>query len=343
MTVMLAMSTFFLIDLPVIRSWHWAPRARVRRHGRQPRRAAGAARARRPTGSVARLDAIVGRPRGQTVGTLAGGVMRRPASAWWPALSCSGARTSRCPSCRRSPGRARRPPRRPCAPGGRIAPRLRARAAAPISVVVQLDRPLADDTSAAALLPRLSGSTPCRVRPGSFGDVAVGAAGVSEPRLVMSAQGRARCPAARSAVAHDRPQTDAPWSSSRPRRARRRVLTSETCWPGRSRGRSLNAEGVNVFVGVRSAEGLDRTRSSPPAALGGGTMLVVDLPAAARHLPLGLAAAQGDRDERRLGGGHLRGSRRGLPTGAGAGLLGFETSGHVTSFVPALRLTCCSA
>ncbi|MGB8383515.1 MAG: MMPL family transporter [Dermatophilaceae bacterium] len=345
-TVVLAMSTLFLIDLPVIRSLALGAvvvvsvamvvnlvmlpalllltgHRVVRQRGRHRRSAAGARRWER----------------------WAAGVMRRPVVALVAGIGVLGLLALPAAQLSTFTPDARVVPPEATVRAGWDAVRadFGPGAAAPITVVVQLDRPPADDPSAAALLalPERLDALPGTTRVVSAMSL-LGAAGVSDPRFGLSAQGRAALPPPlASAVAH--------YLSEDGRTMVIEVIPDDTASSPRVRdllGRvraqidALNAQGVRVFVGGETAEGLDSNQViTAGLPLVAGTMLVVIyllLLVTFRSVLLPLKAIAMNVASVAATYGVLVVV---FQRGAGAGLLGFETSGHVTSFVPVLLLT----
>ena len=345
-TVVLAMSTLFLIDLPVIRSLALGAvvvvsvamvvnlvvlpalllltgHRVVRQRGRHRRSAAGARRWER----------------------WAAGVMRRPAVALVAGIGVLGLLALPAAQLSTFTPDARVVPPEATVRAGWDAVRadFGPGAAAPITVVVQLDRPLADDPSAAALLalPERLDALPGTTRVVSAMSL-LGAAGVSDPRFGLSAQGRAALPPPlASAVAH--------YLSEDGRTMVIEVIPDDTASSPhvrdllarvRAQIDALNAQGVHVFVGGETAEGLDSNQViTAGLPLVAGTMLVVIyllLLVTFRSVLLPLKAIAMNVASVAATYGVLVVV---FQRGAGAGLLGFETSGHVTSFVPVLLLT----
>jgi len=216
-------------------------------------------------------------------------------------------------------------------------------AASPINVVVQLDRPLASEPGAREVLalPTRLDALPSTARVVSAMSL-LAAAGISEPLPALSAKGRASLPPPLAlAVAH--------YLSSDGRTMVVEVIPDDTASSARVRdlvaqvrtqAGSLNAKGVSVFVGGETAEGIDSnnaiTAALPRVA---GTMLVVIyllllLTFRSVLLPL-KAIAMNVASVAATYGVLVVVFQRGL----GAGPLGFDVSGHITSFVPVMLLT----
>ncbi len=216
-------------------------------------------------------------------------------------------------------------------------------AASPVNVVVQLDRPLATDPAGRDLLtlPQRLGALPGTARVESAMSV-LGTAGVADPFSALSAQGRvALPPALAAAVGH--------YLSADGRTMVIEVVPDDTAATpavralvadARSEVEGLRKDGVRVFVGGESAEGVDSNQ-----AIADGlpfvfvTMLVVIyvlllLTFRSVFLPL-KAIAMNVASVAATYGVLVVVFQHGL----GARLLGFETSGHVTNFVPVLLLT----
>ncbi|MGV1008396.1 MAG: MMPL family transporter [Dermatophilaceae bacterium] len=216
-------------------------------------------------------------------------------------------------------------------------------AASPVNVVVQLDRLLASEPSARDLLalPRRLDAVPGTARVNSAMSL-LDAAGVADPLSALSAQGRAALPPTlSSAVGH--------YLSADGRTMVIEVVPDDTAASAAVRAlvtdvrasvEGLRTDGVRVFVGGESAEGVDSND-----AIGAGmprvfvTMLLVIyllllLTFRSVFLPL-KAIAMNVASVAATYGVLVVVFQHGL----GSRLLGFETSGHVTNFVPVLLLT----
>ncbi len=216
-------------------------------------------------------------------------------------------------------------------------------AASAINVVIELDRPLAAEPAAPDVLgmPGRLAALPGSDRVVSAVSV-LNAAGVADSLSALSSQGRAAMPPAlASAVGH--------YVSADGRTMVVQVFPDDTAASPRARdlliqvraqAARLESDAVGVLVGGETAEGLDSNATiNNRLPVVAATMLVVIyvlllitfrsvlLPLKAIALNIASVAAT-----------------YGVlvvvfQDGLGAGLLGFESSGHITSFVPVMLLT----
>lgn len=345
-TVVLAMSTLFLVDLPVIRSLALGAVVVVS--------VAMAVNLLVLPALLAVVDHRVARKPGRHRHAAAGAkrwqrwaavVMRRPAVALLAGVAVLGLLALPATQLSTFTPDARIVPTDATTRAGWDAVRsdFGQGAASPVNVVVELDHPLAADPAGRDVLalPQRLDSLPGTARVDSAMSL-LAAAGVADPLSALGAQGRAALPPAlASAVGH--------YLSSDGRTMVIEVVPDDTAASPpaltlvsevRSQVEGLRKDGVRVFVGGESAEGVDSNRAiADGLPLVFLTMLVVIyvlllLTFRSVFLPL-KAIAMNVASVAATYGVLVLVFQHGL----GARVLGFETSGQVTNFVPVLLLT----